>query len=113
MTKRATKQAGPGWINLTVGKSKCGIRWMHEPSSWVVQHCGHPTANFPYALYHPQYPTDTVVSFNGYGFKTVTIARAVVEGIVEGRYHVTSEHCNRGTRRVRGITGLGDQVREE
>lgn len=31
---------------------KCGALWRHS-SGWVLQHCGHPTALWPWALYNP------------------------------------------------------------
>jgi hypothetical protein len=33
--------------------TKCGARWTHR-SGWRLSHCGHPTANWPWALYDPQ-----------------------------------------------------------
>ena len=33
--------------------TKTAARWRH-PSGWELHHCGHPTANYPWALYDPQ-----------------------------------------------------------
>jgi hypothetical protein len=32
--------------------SKCRARWLHV-RGWRLEHCGHPTANHPWALYAP------------------------------------------------------------
>lgn len=32
--------------------SKCRARWIHK-DGWKLDHCGHPTANHPWALYEP------------------------------------------------------------
>jgi hypothetical protein len=32
--------------------SKCQARWIHT-TGWKLDHCGHPTANNPWALYEP------------------------------------------------------------
>lgn len=39
----------PEWTRQAGATSgTCGATWFHRDSSWIVQHCGHPTANFPY-----------------------------------------------------------------
>ena len=34
-------EAAEVWTRLRGG---CGGRWRHNPSGWIVMHCGHPTA---------------------------------------------------------------------
>jgi hypothetical protein len=41
-----------GWVRST-GVGYLSIWWTHQPSGWVIRHCGHPTANLPWALYAP------------------------------------------------------------
>lgn len=41
----------PLWRRIDGGKGKLSA--LHEgPRGWKVRHCGHPTANFPWALYN-------------------------------------------------------------
>jgi hypothetical protein len=40
-----------GWTR-TGGVGKVGARWEHV-TGWWLEHCGHPTANYPWALYSP------------------------------------------------------------
>lgn len=35
------------------GWTPCGGRSYKHASGWTIQHCGHPTALWPYALYRP------------------------------------------------------------
>ncbi len=39
-----------GWTRTGLGLSS---RWTH-PSGWRLEHCGHPTALHPWALYSPE-----------------------------------------------------------
>jgi hypothetical protein len=50
-------------------------RYIHE-SGWVIEHCGHPTANWPYALYDPAGHMHCQPS--GYAWRTVRQAVAYV-----------------------------------
>jgi hypothetical protein len=96
------------WSVAARGRSGKGATWRHA-SGWQLEHCGHPTANWPYSLRDPDHPRDCVVSFNGMGFKTVAVAKRVIEGIVEGRLTVTDDSCVRGVRRVL-VTASGAEV---
>lgn len=40
----------PGWTRLSLPGSKTSQRWVHDASGWHVEHCGHPTANWPYVV---------------------------------------------------------------
>jgi hypothetical protein len=39
----------PDWVRHPgpCPRSSCGA-WWHHPSGWIVQHCGHPTALWPW-----------------------------------------------------------------
>ncbi len=48
-----TEIRNAGWTRVDPRPwSKCGARWAH-PSGWIIVHCGHPTALWPWALYDP------------------------------------------------------------
>ena len=85
-----TKQPNP------IG-GNCGASWYHI-SGWIIQHCGHPTALWPYYLVQPD--GGSVVSFNGRGFKSVAAAQSVVAGILGGFFQVTTEGCVENLSRV-------------
>lgn len=76
-------------------------RYVHA-SGWVVRHCGHGTANWPYYLIPPEgHPCDgIVVSHNGLGFRTAEAARGVVVEIVSGNLKPTRNNCAPGIARV-------------
>jgi hypothetical protein len=40
------------WQRVDGGVGKIGARYTH-PSGYWIEHCGHPTALWPYALYGP------------------------------------------------------------
>ena len=97
MKKRA------GWTRLSAPGDKCRARWVHNASRWIVMHCGHPTANWPYYLAGDPvlaHGAELVVSFNGLGFQTLEAAMSVVERIVAGELTVTRERCEPGVARV-------------
>lgn len=42
-----------GWERMTPASwGKCAQRWEHT-SGWTLEHCGHPTAHWPWLLYDP------------------------------------------------------------
>jgi hypothetical protein len=55
--------------------------WRHS-SGWSVEHCGHPTALWPYLLISPE--GKPVVSFNGRGFTSMLAAQWAVKAIAAG-----------------------------
>ena len=81
----------PGWERVDPRPwTKTAARWKH-PSGWELHHCGHPTANYPWALYDP---TGRAVS-RGWSFeppapndrrawRTLKEAFAFVETILSG-----------------------------
>ena len=99
----------PAWTKEPTpkGLEKFGA-WRHV-SGWIVQHCGHPTANWPYSLIAPD-RNETIVSYNGRGFKSAAIGRAVVEGIIAGVIRVTTANCVRGIACTDRIDANGNEV---
>jgi hypothetical protein len=73
------------WTRLTDGHH-CGASWEHD-SGWRVQHCGHPTSNWPYYLVDPK-THRTVLAQNGHGFRTLALAKNAVLAILSGYYRV-------------------------
>ena len=65
--------ARKGWMRLRGG---CGGVWKHE-SGWLVLHCGHPTALWPYYGVSPS--GETLLAPNGYAFRLLVLAQEAVE----------------------------------
>jgi hypothetical protein len=66
-----------GWTRLQGG---CGGVWKHD-SGWLVRHCGHPTALWPYYGLRPE-GGQMLLSGGfgvGIGFRTLALAQAAVE----------------------------------
>ena len=43
-----------GWTRMDPRPwSKCSARWRHR-DGWRLEHCGHPTALYPWSLYDPR-----------------------------------------------------------
>lgn len=74
-----------GWERLSRPGCKLSARWMHTDSRWLVRHCGHPTANWPYFAVAPDpSPAELVTSFTGRGFRTLTNAFETIEAHLRG-----------------------------
>lgn len=74
----------PGWRRLSPPGQKLQTEWLHESSGWVVKHCGHPTANWPYYARQPASTDDTalVVTHNGLAWPTLLEACEGVESVL-------------------------------
>jgi hypothetical protein len=55
MTRRSyqpRRRSLPGWVkSYAVPSGSKGDVWSFGGSGWTVRHCGHPTANYPWAGY--------------------------------------------------------------
>lgn len=89
-----------GWTRLSRPGDKCAARWRHDATGWMVVHCGHPTANWPYYLVDPRCPGRATVTFNGLGFKTLNMAMQTAEDVLDGTAVATNDRCGERTRRV-------------
>ena len=96
------------WTRLGNPKYTCHGVFLHS-SGWMVKHCGHPTANWPYYIEQPG-RTETIVSFNGRGFRTAAIAKLVVEAVVAGQLTISTENCVPGIAAV-NATAFGAERR--
>jgi hypothetical protein len=67
---RASYKPRPGWTKVHA------LRWEYRPG-YAVQHCGHPTALWPYHGITPR--TDLLLAPNGRGFRTLNAAQQAVE----------------------------------
>lgn len=62
----------------------------HPYSGWQIEHCGHPTANWPYTLTSPD-GWHLIVGPNGRGFPNLAAAKAGVAEILAGISRVTKD----------------------
>lgn len=98
------KRVRKGWRVLASG---CGGAWLHVASGWRVQHCGHPTALWPYYMQPPGQQHLAVVSHNGMGFTSLRVAQQVTEELVAGTVQYTDDRCMGVCRRVPTRTADG------
>ena len=70
-----------GWSKLTPDHSGKFAEWKHE-SGWHLQHCGHPTALFPWQAFDP----DGVILLAPYCkcFRRLLEAMEAVEAVIAG-----------------------------
>jgi hypothetical protein len=75
LVNRRTQLPAP-WVRADGGRTKLFARYQH-PSGYHIQHCGHPTANYPYALYNPA--GELLLAPNGKAWRTLAAAAAEAE----------------------------------
>lgn len=68
MQNIATKS---NWTKIAT--NACG-KGTYEFDGWIIDHCGHPTAHFPYMLYDPSGTPH--LAANGRGHRTLAAAKA-------------------------------------
>jgi len=56
---------------------KIGAVYTHTPSGWTVEHCGHPTANYPYLIYTPA--GERILAPNGRAWRNLALAKQYTE----------------------------------
>lgn len=96
------------------------VRWVppgskgkryESPSGWAIEHCGHPTANWPYFLEGPT--GELFISGSGYAFSTLKAAKSAVAGMVSGRFSTEADPVIDKGREwwpIREIGMLGDAI---
>lgn len=77
-------------------------------NGWTVQHCGHPTALWPYSITDPT-GAAPIVSFNGHGFQTAEAARSAAEWLANGEAQIRIEN---GIALVNRVTAMGKYVND-
>jgi len=55
----------------------------HTLGGWTIEHCGHPTANFPYSIITPE--GGMILAPNKRGFTSVKEAKRKVEAMIKER----------------------------
>lgn len=84
-----------GWTPLHApGACKTRIAYRHT-SGWIVRHCGHPTANWPYHGVSADGVATLVVTHNGKGFKDLLSAMTQIEGHLAGELTMRREENTR------------------
>lgn len=99
MIAKKKRRARDGWTRAGT-EGKLGAIYLHDASGWVVRHCGHPTANWPYYAEHAKLlPKGAMLTSGGvglgYGFRRVLEAQLVVEHLAAGG-HLHTSACVRG-----------------
>jgi len=98
--KKNTNRLPPGWTRLhPPGSSKTAAAYQHA-SGWLLRHCGHMTANWPFYAEHPRWPGCTIVTHNGKGWRTIAEAFEDLLAVDEARKVCTDSRCVPGIRRV-------------
>lgn len=93
--KRPTRGYRAGWTPLhPPGASKTCIEYQHA-SGWIVRHCGHPTANWPYYGVSADGSATLVVTHNGKGFKGLLAAMTQIEAHLAGELAMRREENSR------------------
>src|SRR4051812_3757632 len=75
---RAMETAMMRWIRRPgVFGGKCGASWQLQGTAFLVRHCGHPTALWPY---HGERPEGSMIlDHNGRGFSSLAEAKIATE----------------------------------
>lgn len=81
MSARRTQLPAP-WRRSDGGTGTCGSRYQH-PKGYFIEHCGHPTALWPYALYGPD--GYIILAPNGRAWQKLAFAAAEVQRRLEGK----------------------------
>ena len=74
-------QLPPPWRRLDRSTRKTSAVYVH-PAGYAIQHCGHPTALWPYALYGPGHRL--ILAPNGRAWQKLSLAAAAVAGLLKG-----------------------------
>lgn len=86
MSRAVGMKSRAGWTRLSAPGDKVGATWRHDASGWLVRHCGHPTANWPYYAIDPAHgERRVVVSSGGLAFRRLADAVFAVEDVLEER----------------------------
>lgn len=67
------------WQRVDAGAGKLQARYAH-PAGYRIEHCGHPTALWPYALYGPD--RKLILAANGRAFQNLKLAAVAVDKLL-------------------------------
>lgn len=76
-TPRDNARGRRGWF--LVERGACGATWAHDSSPWVVQHCGHPTALWPWLPINSETGEQMRHKPSGRAFRELVAAQTEVE----------------------------------
>lgn len=81
------RKTDPNWHRIPgISGGTTGVRHQHlvngKPSGWVVIHCGHPTALWPYYIVRPD--GEMILAPSNHGFQHVADAKKAVLRLVAG-----------------------------
>ncbi len=76
--------AEPPWVRLSLPGDKLRALWRHPATGWIIRHCGHPTANWPYYAVDPDHLDVMTTDQTRRGFQTLKRARGRIDGVVDG-----------------------------
>lgn len=82
-SRRHTLMPAP-WRRVDDGTRKTSARY-HHPAGYNVEHCGHPTALWPYALYGPD--DQMILAPNGRAWQKLVYIALEVERRLKGEAH--------------------------
>ena len=103
--------SSPGWTKRPTAAGRVDPKFSttEHVSGWKIHHCGHPTSNWPYYLEAPD-RNETIVSFNGRGFRSVEICKEIVTKILAGTFRISTEHCCPNIAIVYNVTAFGEFI---
>jgi len=95
-----------GWERLSEPGDKLSSCWRHT-SGWVVLHCGHQTALWPYMALDPEQRGTYVMSATGRGFANLGHAFDVLAAVFAGALDVVTDAD--GGSPVRFVSACGER----
>ena len=69
----------PVWIRHAGSLGKLNTVHVHARTGLRIEHCGHPTANFPYVIYSRD--GERTLAPNGRGFQRLELAKQFIEAL--------------------------------
>ena len=89
------KQRRPGWDKIRKHV------WLHT-SGWIIEHCGHPTANWPYVAIDNAGDGKWLLTPSGRGFSKLIAAQEAVEDKITERLKRPGPQVNKRPSAQRG-----------
>lgn len=75
------------WGRFNDGLGTCGAIWRNHAIDYDVEHCGHPTAQFPY-LVRRRSDGQAIIAPNGLAFQYLTHAKSAAERLADDSIQV-------------------------
>jgi hypothetical protein len=100
--RRRPKPSREGWTSYGKGKHRLD----KHVSGWLVRHCGHPTAHWPWTAESPT--GERACAAHGHGWRTLAEAHEHVEDLVAGKRVLSYKFESWGGGRLFGRAVLAD-----